>query len=363
MIDTQRLRQNLHKLIDIYSPSGKEEEIVEYLHGYLECRGLPVLRQPVDDKRHNLLLVPPDADVQLALVGHLDTVAAYDLDEYEYREGEGLITGLGASDMKGGCAAMIEAFVCHYEQASSGISTALALVVGEEEDGDGAERLAEGFHFPWVIIGEPTSLYPCLSQYSYLEINLGVAGKRMHASLANKAQNPIEAMLHLIQRISDYLINKRPESVYNIRDFFSSQASFSVPDRCNAWIDVHLPPEAPMGEIIIELEDIIVQEQQSHRELNVSLKFDTVDAGYALPEKGAVIESLKGVYEKHFLPWTPQPFRSHSDANHLWAAGMKPILLGCGNLDKAHAPDESVPFDQVSLAAEIYLGLLIANSA
>jgi len=44
----------------------------------------------------------------------------------------------------------------------------------------------------------------------------------------------------------------------------------------------------------------------------------------------------------------------------LWAAGVKPILLGCGELEKAHAPEESIELSQVELAAEIYLDLMTA---
>ena len=68
---------------------------------------------------------------------------------------------------------------------------ALALVVGEEEDGDGAVALGREFHFPWAIVGEPTNLQPCLSHYGYLEVQITTRGRRMHASLANKGQNPL----------------------------------------------------------------------------------------------------------------------------------------------------------------------------
>jgi len=35
-------------------------------------------------------------------------------------------------------------------------------------------------------------------------------------------------------------------------------------------------------------------------------------------------------------------------------------LLGPGQLEKAHAPDESVSFQQVTLAAELYRDLLMS---
>ena len=358
LIQTQRLKQLLHRLINIYSPSGKEREILTFLYGYLKRNGLPVVRQPVDDSRYNLIVVPPETNPQLALIGHLDTIGAYDLDHYSYEEKGDLIIGLGSADMKGGCAAMVEAYRALWEYGSSRMPAALVLVVGEEEEGDGARQLVKDFHFPWAIIGEPTDLKPCLSSYGYLEFQICTTGKRKHPSLANMKQNPIEGMLRLILQITRYMERERPQAVYNIRDLFSSQVGFSVPDRCEAWLDVHVPPTAPLGEMILELEEIFAKERREMPGLDATLRFDTIDAGYELPGKGPLVEALSAVFTKHSLTWEPRAFASHSDANQLWEAGVLPFLLGPGQLQDAHAPDESVSFHQVCLAAELYLDLL-----
>jgi acetylornithine deacetylase len=358
-IQPQRLRQFLHRLIDIYSPSGKEREILTFLQGYLKRHGLPITRQPVDDHRYNLLVVPPDRDARLVLIGHLDTIGAHDLEHYGCEEDGDLILGLGAADMKGGCAAMVEAYLTLWEYGSSQLPVALALVVGEEEEGDGARELVKDFHFPWAIVGEPTDLKPCLSSYGYLELQICTTGKRKHPSLANLHRNPVEFMLRLILKITGYLERERPQFVYNIRDLFSSQVGFAVPDRCEAWLDVHVPPASPLGEITLELEEIFTKERKEEPGVDATLRFDTIDAGYELPEKGPVVEALKAAFAKHFLPWEPQAFRSHSDANQLWEAGVVPLLLGPGRLQEAHAPGESISFRQACLAAELYRDLLI----
>ena len=110
-VSPDRLKELLKNLVDIYSPSGKEEEILEYTEGYLMNHGLRATRQEVDENRFNLIVLPEHGDeVKLCFVGHLDTVAAYDLDEYGFSEDKDTIYGLGTADMKAGCAAMIEAF-------------------------------------------------------------------------------------------------------------------------------------------------------------------------------------------------------------------------------------------------------------
>ncbi|MEN6437925.1 MAG: M20/M25/M40 family metallo-hydrolase [Syntrophobacter sp.] len=358
----ENLRNLLRDLINIYSPTGKEQEIVGFLHGYLKSSGVPVRLQKIEGTRSNLIVIPPESETVAVMIGHLDTVAAYDLEDFGYREEEGRIEGLGASDMKGGCAAMIEAYLALWRRKGGRPSVALALVVGEEEDGDGTQKLVKHYHFPWALIAEPTNMHPCFSHYGYFEIQLTTVGKRIHASLANPGHNPIEAMLRLILRISRYIGEKRSDLVYNIRDLSSSRSGFAVPERCDAWLDIHLPPSAPQGEIIMELEEILISEKQESPDFSGSLSFNNVHAGYVLPEKGSFVEVLKKVYSEQQLPWEPQAFRSHSDANLLWAAGTKPIILGPGRLEQAHSPDESITFDQVLLASKVYFSMLRAMS-
>ncbi|MEI6826422.1 MAG: M20/M25/M40 family metallo-hydrolase [Desulfuromonadales bacterium] len=56
-------------------------------------------------------------------------------------------------------------------------------------------------------------------------------------------------------------------------------------------------------------------------------------------------------------------FRSHSDGNLFFAAGVKPLILGPGSLETAHTPDERVNFDEVMSAARIYAALCLATEA
>ena len=359
IIDAKRLHQLLKRILDIYSPSGKEEDIVDFLHRYMKRRQLPVIRQEVDEGRYNLIVSPSGKEADFAFIGHLDTVTAYDLEDLDSQQNGDVIRGLGAADMKGSCAAMVEAFTCLWEQGYRDIPLAIALVVGEEEEGDGAEELVKDYHFPWAIIGEPTDLKPCLSHYGYLEIQLTTSGDRLHASLAHQGRNAVQDMLKALLKISRYLEKERPEIVYNIRDLYSSGGGFVVPDGCEAWLDLHLPAAAPVAELTLELEEIVEREQNEHPSLDAAIRFTTIHSGYELPEKGPIIGALKTIYQERFIPWEPLPFPSHSDANQLWSAGVKPVILGCGQLEKAHSPEETISFKQVVTASEIYLELAL----
>lgn len=110
----------------------------------------------------------------------------------------------------------------------------------------------------------------------------------------------------------------------------------------------------------MDLEQIVHRIRKDNPENDAAIRFVTVHDGYVLPEKGPVVEVLKGLYKNHSLDWAPRPFSSHSDANRLWTFGVKPIMLGPGQLQMAHAPDESVSFSQVQRAAELYRDLIVS---
>lgn len=361
VINRERLKRLFTHMVDIYSPSGKEAQISAFLVQYLRRAGFPVERQEVDDDRHNILVLPDLREGDLVLVGHIDTVPAYDFENYEADEDGDQIFGLGTADMKGGCAAMIEALQACRE---SGVDpeVALALVVGEEESGDGTAELLREYHFPWALVGEPTDLQPCLAHYSYIEIKLETIGKRMHASMARQGQNAVQRMLQVLSDLLAHLDSRRPEVVYNIRDLASSHKGFAVPDHCLCWLDLHAPPEALTSELRIELEDLLLPGDSQEQPVETLVSFHTIHAGYHLPDKGLVPEALKDVFSAHRRQWEPRAFPSHSDANLLWAAGTKALLLGPGQLDRAHTSDECVSFEQVCQAAQLYLDLILRLS-
>jgi acetylornithine deacetylase len=360
-IQPQRLAKLLQRLVDIYSPSGKEGDVLDYLKGYLKRREVPVIIQTVDEDRYNIILGPVAKDIQLAFIGHIDTVTAPDLDSYSYSVQGDRVRGLGVADMKGGCAAMLEAFLTFREAGNTEAPIALCLVVGEEESGDGAEKLMKAYHFPWALIGEPTDMVPCLQSYGYVEIQLTARGARQHASLAKRRHNAVEVMLQTLLRLTHQLEAEHPEINYNIRDLFSSHSGFAVPALCEAWLDLHVPPGMDIGEILLDMEEVTMAGKDSRPNIEMGFRSVTIAAGYQIPEKAAVVDTIKKVFTAHDLTWSTDAFRSHSDANQIWAAGVKPIILGPGQLEQAHSHDESASFQQICLAAEIYLDLMNAT--
>jgi len=361
-VDAERLRQTFGDMLDIYSPSGKEEDIQLYLEEILQQAGFVVERQEVEEERYNLRVTMGQGPPQLYMVGHVDTVATWDLEELGWREEEGIIHGLGTADMKGGCAAMVEAWLAlatlPEEQRPP---VGLLLVVGEEENGDGSARFLETETPPWVVIGEPTGLAACFAHFGYLEAGFVTRGRRIHSAMPELGHNAIESMLRVLLHLGKDPLFDRDESgvVYSIRELSSARAGFVVPDRCEAWIDLHLPPETAPEDVEAAIRTRVASAGNFVADLDLEVSFDFSSGGYALESDnplGAVIEKT---YPRLGIPLRYDAFRSHSDGNLFHKAGVNSLILGPGNLETAHTPYEQTPFLEVLAAAKIYVALCL----
>jgi acetylornithine deacetylase len=360
-VQPERLKNLLKDLVNIYSPSGKEGEVLKYAEEYLKSQDLPISKQEVDENRFNLIVLPEKIDeMALCFVGHLDTITAHDLEDFGFREEGDTIFGLGTADMKAGCAAIIEAFTVLANKGGSFPPVGLALVVGEEEDSDGAKALVREFSFPWAVVGEPTNMVPCLGHYGYLEVLLRTRGKRAHSSMPELGHNAIETMLKLLLQLTAYIISSSHGLVYNIRQLSGFPGGFVVPDICEAYLDLHLLPNSRIDVLKAELEQLVEAAGEGIPYLDAYLKFEETYSGYQISQERPLVKVLKEVYRKMSLPWEPQDFRSQSDGNVLWSAGVDPIILGPGRLETAHTAEESVSFYQVLQAAQLYLNFALS---
>jgi acetylornithine deacetylase len=154
---------------------------------------------------------------------------------------------------------------------------------------------------------------------------------------------------------------KQSEIVYSIREMHSSRAGFVVPDRCETWIDLHLPPDMDPSDLQKKIRDIIATADRSIPDLDLEVNFDFSSSGYSLGADNRLAHVLRDIYPQLGRALQMEAFRSHSDGNLFFAAGSRPIILGPGSLETAHTPDEQVSFDEVADAARIYVALCLGN--
>lgn len=362
LVSDERMRQWLTDAVDTYSPTWAEGPALEVFEDMLNALELAYRKQAVDDERYNLIVEVGPQPPAIMWVGHVDTVALYDEDHRGVRiEGDEL-WGLGSADMKSGCVAAVEALAAVVRSAiplKHGIR--LALVVGEEEYGDGSERLIDSVTAPLVVIGEPTNLQPCTTHYGYFEVFLRSRGARAHAAVPEVGDNAIHAMLTWLMRVLEEVPSQpwASEAALTPRKIDGGTPLFAVAEWCEAVVDVHLPSHVDFSQVerVLELTQAATRADHAGCELEFEVAF--ASPGFDNSEDLTVLEDA---YIAAEIPWTPVAFRSHSDAALFHAGNMATVVCGPGQLEVAHRPDERVSLTQLGQAARLYAAMFYLAS-
>ncbi len=363
-IRRDRLDALLEDAVNNYSPPFAEEPATRVFARFLEDAGVSYQRQPVAGgadtggaSRANLIIrVGPDP-LGLLWLGHVDTVVAVDEDHPCARIEDGLLYGLGSADMKSGCAAALEALLALLGSgAELHRGLCIALVVGEEEYGDGAAALTDEVSAPLTVVGEPTALIPCLEHYGYVECELTAAGARAHAAVPEVGSSAIHSMLDWMLGILDARRRlDEPERIaFNPRSIQGGGEMFAVAERCRASLDVHFAPSLDPAVI----HDVIDQARRFSLESHPGCELNATQLyaarGYALDPSNPALAPMRSAFAELGRPFAPGSFRSHSDASPLFPRGTAPVVCGPGRLEVAHTPTEHVELAEVHRAAELY---------
>jgi acetylornithine deacetylase len=123
-------------------------------------------------------------------------------------------------------------------------------------------------------------------------------------------------------------------------------------------VDLHIHPSVSSKAFAEELRAFIDAKLTGSHASKYELEFPTLADGFLVASDAAFSQLLKRIFQSMGKEWNPMAFKSHSDANLLRDDGCLSIILGPGQLARAHTKDECVEFDQVCAAAEIYTRLL-----
>jgi len=367
-LDPERLVRLLTDTVEQYSPSFAEEPAMEVFAERLGECGISYLRQPVAeaggpiaDQRANLIIELGPQPSALMWVGHVDTVPIIDEEDQRiHREGD-ILHGLGTADMKSGCAAVVEAMVAIFK---SGVvlrrGLTVALVVGEEEYGDGSEALLATRSAPLTVIGEPTGLLACLDHYGYYETRLTARGTRAHAALPEIGASAIHAMLEWMRQIletGDKRYFAQGLSV-NTREISGGAGLFMVAEQCEAVINIHAPPAIPIETIDQFIEETRTLAQATHPACELGHENVFWAAGYTNATADPLLGPLQRAFAATGLAWQPTAFRSHSDGNLFHQKGSVAVICGPGKLEVAHTRDEHVSLQETLQAARLYAAMI-----
>jgi acetylornithine deacetylase len=183
-------------LMRIDSTSGREGEVIAWMHDFLSRRGWRVQRIPVTAGRDDILATVSDAPL-VTLSTHLDTVPPWMPPSVE----GGRLIGRGACDAKGIAAAMVAAAE---RLRAREVPVALLFVVGEEVRHDGAHAANQVPTTSRILInGEPTESTLALGTKGAVRALVRVHGRAAHSAYPELGTSATHALVHLLRELDD----------------------------------------------------------------------------------------------------------------------------------------------------------------
>jgi len=269
---------NLTKeLIKIPSGHADGPEIYEYTLNYLKEQGVDARFQNFENpfvtytEFKNIILVLGNGKGPKVMInGHLDTVMpkkGWFYNPYSGEEIDGKIYGVGASDMKAGCAAAIASILKLVDSKKEINGTLfLSLVFGEEAAYSfGSDTLLREHSFKnydFIIVTEPS---PVLAENSYcvshkkihktkypvivvgaegrVLFEVEFFGKSSHASQPSLGINAIHDAAKFIQALDDFDLYsniKMGRGHYNSLSVKGGTEGFTIPDYCIIQVNRNL---------------------------------------------------------------------------------------------------------------------------
>lgn len=309
---------------DSYNPPGNEKNVAIKIRNYLNEVNIKAEVYEYDDNRANLIAsLHDDFEYKnLLFNGHMDVVPPGSVEDWKYPPLSALIKrnkyiyGRGATDMKGGLAAMVCSLKL-LKKVNIDLKGNLILnaVADEEMGGTGTNwslnNPLKSKKINFTIIGEPTSLKPLpiaimVGERGRMVVKVTTNGVSSHASMPFMGKNAIYMMSDIIQNLDlleEYILSIKPplsvdklknlvaesfpsyevfEKIYNdqimLQNVLLALTKFTksitiikggikdnvVPDKCEAFIDFRLLPGQKKDNIINALNRIIEQDLHYH---------------------------------------------------------------------------------------------------
>ena len=352
------------------NPPGNQKPIADFIERRMKEIGLTVEKYDYQPNKPNILgrLVGKNERPILMLNGHMDTVPAGDIERWTsspFEGGErcGRIYGRGASDMKGGIAAML----CAAEEIlNRGLdldgTLLVACVVDEEVTGYGTKDLIDrGYTADYAIVGEPTALQLELATKGALEFEVITRGKPAHASSPRKGISAIYKMSKVCLAFQEYLaelekmqhplVGKPSISVGIIE---GGTARNVVPERCRIEAERRILPGEKTEDVVSGLQSVFRKLQSEDPELRLEYNVLLECQPSEIPADSLIVrKSAEAVSEVTGKEAVIASSAATTDMRFLVNQGRIPTInLGPGSC--AHTYDESVETQQLINATKIY---------
>ena len=374
----------LQDLIRIPSPSTQEGRVAERLAEEMRRVGFA---EVFTDRIGNVVgRVGGGGGKVLFYEGHMDTVGIGDpnswlRDPFGAEIEGGVLYGLGASDMKGGLAAMVYGAKALLDAGVELAGELYVVGVVQEEpcEGLGVRVLIEeeGIKPDFVVLGEATDLQISRGQRGRMEMRVAVHGRSCHASTPERGKNAIYEAAKLVfgvellalQLPRDPLLGQGSIAVTQIESAAASRNA--IPDMCTLYIDRRLTLGETEAKALAEIESIIVREGV-RAQVEVSEYRATSYTGYrcqakefyppwALDEDHPLVQATARAIRKT-LGYRPRmgTWAFSTDGVYtMGVAGIPTVGFGPGEERFAHTVDDQIRLADVFAAARVYAQLAV----
>jgi len=355
------------------NPPGDELEVAGYVADILSKAGLAVdVISHAPTRASVVARLKGSGEVTpLLYSGHLDVVPVADEewlhDPFGGEVADGKIWGRGASDMKGGDAAMITAALV---LASSSFplkgDLILAFTAGEETDCLGARELKR-HHIPSpvqaIFISEPSENDVYIAEKGALWIEIKTHGRAAHSSKIEEGRNALMMMVPILSELEELVVPHKAHPLLghftrSINTIQAGTKTNTIPARCVVTADLRTVPGQDHDAILQQVENLIADVGQrmtipdfhaSVKVVNSRIPLETSPDVPVVRRFSEVVSrvtgrkpGLKGVgyYTDavEFVPALNAPF----------------IICGPGNPKLNHAANEWVEVEKLVDATKIY---------
>jgi acetylornithine deacetylase len=240
----------------------------------------------------------------------------------------------------------------------------LAATVDEEYSFGGvAHLIREGIEADAAVVSEPTELNVIVAHKGCLRWRIVTRGRAAHSAKVHLGKNAISKMAGVVCAIErevlpTYRLIHHPllgNPTLNIGLIQGGIQVNTVPDRCSIEIDRRTLPEEDSERILSELHALMERLREADPELEVEVEPPLLED---FPLETQTDEEIVTVARKACREVLGQdrvegvPYGT--DASKLSQDGIPSIVLGPGNIDRAHTSLEFVELDQVVQATRIY---------
>ena len=361
-----QIKQTLAELVRIDSVSLRSNaEIIDYLERRCQAMNLITRRFPYNDdhgvEKINLIALTADTnEVELALVGHSDTVP-YDPhwpEATNLTERDGNLYGRGSCDTKG----FIAATLTSVETIDlSKLTKPLALIfTADEEIGlRGAKKLAEArpLRARYSIVGEPTSLKPIRAGKGYSLAEVIVKGREAHSAYPALGASAVFRAARLINRLESIAAQIQedqhdafdpPFTTLNIGLIHGGSAKNVLAGECRFTLEWRPIPTQSSGYLLNLFRTAIQEETQRDPGFECEVDANRADSGFETPPESALIKLLEKLTGNE-----SGTVAFGTEAAQMMALGSEAVVIGPGDIREAHRTGEFVPVDELERCAEV----------